>query len=73
MATPDDKDAIQRRDEALALARRFGQIQESHHQAWVIDQMCRILLGDEYEAWVAEGNADEDGPDARSWETGIAP
>ncbi|GGM26418.1 hypothetical protein GCM10009425_41340 [Pseudomonas asuensis] len=28
MATENDKDAIQRRDEALDLARRFGQSQE---------------------------------------------
>lgn len=67
------KDAIQRRDEALELAGRFGHLQESHHQAWVIDQMCRVLLGDEYCAWVAEMKAGEDGPDTYTWETGIAP
>jgi hypothetical protein len=73
MATENDKDAIQRRDEALDLARRFGQSQEIHHQAWVIDQMCRVLLGDEYEAWVADAKAGEDGPDTYRWDTGIAP
>ena len=69
----EQKDAIQRRDEALALAQRYGQIQESHHQAWVIDQMCRVLLGDEYDTWVADANAGDGGPDTRTWETGIAP
>lgn len=66
-------DAIQRRDEALELARRYGGTQESHHKAWVIDQMCRVLLGDEYESWVAEAKAGEDGPETYTWETGISP
>ncbi|WP_312271579.1 hypothetical protein [Pseudomonas sp.] len=73
MATENEKDAIQRRDEALDMARRFGQIPGSHHQAWVIDQMCRVLLGDEYETWVADAKAGEDGPDTYDWNTGIAP
>lgn len=73
MSIEKEKDAIQRRDEALDLARRFGQIPESHHQAWVIDQMCRVLLGDEYEQWVADAKAGENGPDTHNWYTGIKP
>lgn len=68
-----EKDAIQRRDEALELARRFGHSQDSQHQAWVIDQMCRALLGVEYQDWVAEAKAGANGPDTFNWETGIAP
>lgn len=73
MSAEIEKDAIQRRDEALELARRFGQIPESHHQAWVIDQMCRTLLGAEYDSWVAAAKAGESGPDTHGWDTGIAP
>jgi len=73
MASATEKDAIQRRDEALELARRFGQSEKAHHKAWVIDQMCRVLLGEEYEAWVADAKAGEDGPDTYDWNTGIAP
>jgi hypothetical protein len=68
-----EKDATERRDEALALAKRFGGVQESHHQAWLLDQMCRVLLGDEYPQWVAEFEAGEDGAQTYQWQTGIAP
>ena len=68
-----EKDAIERRDEALALAKRFGGIQESHHQSWLLDQMCRVLLGDEYPQWVAEFEAGDNGPKTHQWQSGIAP
>lgn len=70
MATAAEKDAIQRRDKALEIAERFGNVRGSHHQAWVIDQMCRVLLGDEYNSWVAETAASRE---PASWDTGIAP
>ncbi|MHD0644446.1 hypothetical protein ACYPKM_02265 [Pseudomonas aeruginosa] len=63
-----EKDAIQRRDEALEIASRFGGTDEPHHKSWVIDQMCRALLGSEYEAWVAKRK--DDGYD---WDVGITP
>lgn len=66
-------DAIQRRDQALQIAHRFGQIPEGHHQAWVIDQMCRVLLGDEYPQWVADRKAGPDGPNTYVWDEGVAP
>ncbi|WP_241824452.1 MULTISPECIES: papain-like cysteine protease family protein [Pseudomonas] len=65
-----EKDAIQRRDEALNLARKFGLCPDSQNKAWAMDQMCRILLGDEYPVWVAETEA---GADGATWETGTAP
>lgn len=73
MRVTEEKDAIQRRDEAIELARRYGHIQETNHQAWVIDQMCRVLLGAEYDDWVAKIQAGEEGPNTYSWETGIEP
>lgn len=76
MITPKEsgeKDAIQRRDEALEIARRFGGCSEARHKAWAIDQMCRVLLGAEYEEWVAETKSGKDGPETYAWETGVAP
>jgi hypothetical protein len=69
----EEKDAIQRRDEALEIARRFAGFPQAHKKAWVIDQMCRILLGDEYEAFVKDARDGEDGPETYDWDEGIAP
>ena len=71
--TVEPMDAIQRRDAALNLAHRFGGFEKAHNKAWVIDQMVRILSGDEYEAWVTAQKAGEDGPDTYRWENGICP
>lgn len=70
MTTANEKDAIQRRDEALEVAQRFGKLPEAHQKAWVMDQMCRILLGAEYAAWVDEANAN---PETGEWDIGISP
>lgn len=35
--------------EAVAIGLRYGQVDGSHHRLWVIDQMLRKLLGDDYE------------------------
>jgi hypothetical protein len=58
---------------ALDTAIRYGQIDGSHHKTWVIDQVVRALLGDKYDATIAESNAGEDGPNTYEWDTGIAP
>jgi len=55
---------------AIKIAERFGMIDGAHHKQWVIDQMLRELLGERYEAWVAEMNSD---PEYRPWDVGIAP
>lgn len=60
-------------DEAIELAVQYGGIDGSHHKDWVIDQMVRILAGDDYESIVANAKAGEDGPETYSWEEGIAP
>lgn len=40
MVTPAD--AVERCDQALDIAKRYGGIDGDHHKAWVIDQMCRV-------------------------------
>ena len=66
-------DAIKRRDEAIELAVRYGQTDGSHHKAWVIDQVVRILAGEEYEAIIVAAKAGKHGPDTYGWDEGIAP
>lgn len=56
-------------EDALDLAWQYGQIDGGHHKMWVIDQMVRVLLGDEYEKWVQE----YEGDDEYEWDVGIAP
>jgi len=63
----------ERIDAAIEIANRFGQIQGSDHKMWVIDQMLRALLGEDYEKFVREANEGDDGPDTYEWDTGIAP
>lgn len=55
--------------EVLNLILHYGQIEGDHHRAWVIDQITRILLGDEYKIFVKgyERNGEYE------WYTGIAP
>ncbi|WP_198368420.1 hypothetical protein [Burkholderia ubonensis] len=67
------EDLTRRRDAALDLARRYGGTQGDHHKAWVIDQMCRALLGDEYEAFIRSAKSGEDGPETYEWDVGVAP
>lgn len=66
-------EAEQKIQKALEFAVRFGGIDGDHHKAWVIDQMCRALLGDGYEAFVKDAKAGEDGPDTYDWDVGIPP
>lgn len=71
---PENADDLDERIRcALDIAHRFGQVDEGHHKAWVIDQMVRELLGEDYEPWVRDYKSGEDGPETYSWETGIAP
>ncbi|MEU1761183.1 hypothetical protein [Micromonospora sp. NPDC005652] len=50
-----------------------GSFDGDHHKMWTIDQALRLLLGDRYEATIAEWCSGEDGPDTYRWDTGIAP
>ena len=58
---------------ALTLAVDYGGIDGAHHKDWVIDQMVRVLAGDDYDKIVAKACAGEDGPQTYSWNVGIAP
>ncbi len=78
--TPEDKIT-----EAINVAYTYGQVDGSHHKAWVIDQMVRALLGDAYDEWIyAYKKTDDDGnltdpedededEDIYDWDEGIAP
>ena len=58
---------------ALDMAVQYGGIDGAHHKDWVIDQIVRILAGDDYEKVVADACAGEDGPNTYTWDEGIAP
>lgn len=78
MAGEDPKEVFKdqtndRATEALDLAVRYGSIDGAHHKDWVIDQMVRVLAGDQYARIVTEAKAGRDGPDTYSWSEGIAP
>ncbi|CAI2037216.1 Uncharacterised protein [Serratia fonticola] len=64
---------IHRHRHALEIAMQYGGTDEAHHKAWVIDQMCKSLLGDDYPAFVAQAKSGEDGPTTYSWDERIAP
>jgi len=59
--------------DALNIIEQFGGIDGDHHKTWVIDQVARSLLGDNYEKWVKEMKVGEDGPNTYDWSEGIAP
>jgi len=71
---------------ALRFLLDWSQFDGSHHKAWAIDQVSRLLCGgnptecggcveetDEYKRFVADGCDGEDGPDTYEWDVGIAP
>ena len=59
-------------DKALQLITCYGGIDGAHHKQWLIDQVVRALA-DNYDAWVAEWQKGEDGPNTYEWDTGVAP
>ena len=62
-----------REAEAVEMIVRYGGIDGSHHKAWVLDQVVRILAGDNYDAIVADARSGEHGPHTYDWDEGIAP
>jgi hypothetical protein len=54
--------------QVLYLLCAFGQTDGAHHKAWVIDQIARELLGDDYGKWIASQKAD-----GLTWDKGVAP
>lgn len=58
---------------AIEFIFEYGNIDGGHHKQWTLDQVARILAGDDYERLVASYKNGEDGPDTYSWYEGIAP
>lgn len=58
---------------ALDIVWRHGTTDGAHHKQWVIDQMLRALLGDDYDAWIDSMLRDDSGDVVYEWDTGIAP
>ena len=58
---------------AIDLIVQYGGIDGAHHKDWVMDQVVRVLVGDQYEQIVKDACDGEDGPNTYSWEIGIAP
>ena len=55
------------------MALDHGGVDGGHHKMWVIDQVVRILTGENYDEIIKESEAGEDGPNTYKWDTGIAP
>lgn len=58
---------------AMDVLMRYGQIDGSHHKAWVIDQAVRALAGAGYATCIQLHCAGEDGPQTYSWDVGVPP
>ena len=58
---------------ALALLKRYAGFDGSHHKDWLIDQVVRVLSGENYDKWIVNYNDREDGPETYSWSEGIPP
>lgn len=61
-------EATSREGQVLYLLSKHGQTDGAHHKAWVIDQVARTLLGDQYDNWIAAMAAD-----GLTWSNGIVP
>lgn len=59
--------------EALELLYQYGDIDGDHHKRWCIDQVVRILTGENYENFVAWACGGEDGPHTYDWDEGTPP
>ena len=68
----EDKNSIAI-SKALDVAYSHGQTDGAHHKAWVIDQMVRRLLGDNYDEWIKNYKHEDGDDEAYSWDVGIAP
>lgn len=73
----DEIDAAESRiAQALEFIQRYGGTDGGHHKQWVLDQVVRLLLGGDgeaYRAWRAAHDDGEDGPQTYEWEEGIPP
>lgn len=58
---------------AIDLIIKYGGIDGEHHKNWVLDQVMRVLAGDQYAKMVAEACVGEDGPNTYTWDCGTPP
>lgn len=71
MCTENESEKITK---AVEIISYYGGIDAGHHKQWVIDQVLKVLLGDDtYSKWLMAYCNGEDGPDTYEWDTGIAP
>lgn len=63
----------ERIDMAVQNAWDFSGYDGEHHKMWVIDQMVRVLLGDQYDAFVESYELPDEDGDGPVWDTGVAP
>lgn len=69
-------EANSRLEKVTELIEQYGGIDGGDHKQWVIDQVMRIIKGDDYENWVKDmkGEWDEEYGDYEyDWDEGIAP
>ena len=64
-------DPQERIDAAVEVALQYAQTDGGHHKMWVIDQMLRELLGNEYEARIERYQYNEEDP--YEWDEGTPP
>ena len=57
----------------LELAERYADTDGAHHKQWVIDQMIRLLLQDDYRIWRAAEDQERRAQDRPLWNEGVAP
>ena len=61
------------KEQILDLISRYGGIDGAHHKQWLLDEIVRIITGDQYDKWVAEFQDGIDGSETYIWDVGIAP
>lgn len=59
--------------EALNIAAQYGMADGADHKQWVIDQMCRCLLQQDYFDWVLMVKSIGEDGTLYGWEEGIPP
>ena len=59
----------ERINEAINIIGRYGNCDGGSHKQWVLDQVLRVLLGDEYEDW----RCDYSSGGEYEWDEGVPP
>lgn len=64
-------EAQTREQRVLDLIVDYGSIDGAHHKQWVLDQIIRVIIGVNYEAFIEAYMRNDEGNVA--WDVGIAP